>query len=85
MDKYIKISLAILFFICLQSMAYGYYQLVRLIALAGFAILAYMSNDQGRETETIIYVCLGLLFRRFIKIALGRQFWNIIDVVVGIG
>lgn len=85
MDKYLKVSLAILFFICLLSMPYGYYQLVRFIALAGFAILAYMSNEQGRKTETIIYVCLGLLFQPFIKIALGRQLWNIIDVVVGIG
>ena len=85
MDKYIKIGLAILFFICLLSMPYGYYQLVRFIALAGFAILAYMSNEQGRKTETIIYVCLGLLFQPIIKIALGRQLWNIMDVIVGIG
>ncbi len=85
MDKIIKIILAVLFFVCLFNMPYGYFQLVRFAALIGFAILAYMSNEQGRQTETIIYVCLGLLFQPFIKIALGRQLWNIIDVLVGIG
>jgi hypothetical protein len=84
-ENIIKVILSLLFFGCLLNMPYGYFQLVRFIALAGFAILAYMSNEQGRKTETIIYVCLGLLFQPFIKIALGRQLWNIIDVVVGIG
>ena len=80
----IKIILSILFFVCLLNMPYGYFQLVRFVALVGFAILAYMANEQGRKTEVIIYVCLGILFQPFFKIALGRQIWNIVDVVVGI-
>jgi hypothetical protein len=28
---------------------------------------------------------LALLFQPFIKIALGRDIWNIVDVIVGIG
>jgi len=32
-----------------------------------------------------IYGGLVLLFQPFFKIALGRQIWNILDVVVGIG
>lgn len=85
MNNAIKIVLAILFFLCLADIPYGYYQLVRFIALVGFTILAYKENEQGRKTEAIIYVCLGILFQPFVKIALGRQIWNIIDVVVGIG
>ena len=84
-DNIIKVILSLLFFVCLLNMPYGYFQLVRFVALICFAILAYKSKEQGRKTETIIYVCLGLLFQPFIKIALGRQLWNIIDVVVGIG
>lgn len=80
----IKIILSILFFVCLLNMPYGYFQLVRFVALVGFAILAYTANEQGQKTETIIYVCLGILFQPFFKIALGRQIWNIVDVVVGI-
>jgi len=66
-------------------MPYGYFQLVRFVALIGFAILAYSSNEQGHKTEIIVYVCLAILFQPLVKIALGRQMWNIVDVMVGIG
>lgn len=81
----IKIVLAILFFICLLEMPYGFYQFVRFAGLVGFAILAYQANQQGRQTEMFIYAGLALLFQPFFKIALGRQMWNIVDVVVGLG
>ena len=85
MTNAIKIVLAILFFLCLADMPYGFYQFVRLAGLIGFAVLAYQANQQGRQTEMIIYGGLALLFQPFFKIALGRQMWNIVDVVVGIG
>ena len=85
MDKAIKIILAILFFLCLADMPYGFYQFVRFAGLIGFAILAYQANQQGRQTEMIIYGGLALLIQPFFKIALGREMWNIVDVVVGIG
>lgn len=81
----LKIILAILFFLCLADMPYGFYQFVRFAGLIGFAILAYQANQQGRHTEMIIYGGLALLFQPFFKIALGREIWNIVDMVVGIG
>jgi hypothetical protein len=66
-------------------MPYGYYQFVRFIGLIGFAILAYESNNQSRPKEIFIYCGLALLFQPFIKIALGRDVWNTVDVIVGIG
>ena len=85
MDRAIKIILAILFFLCLADMPYGFYQFVRFAGLIGFAILAYQANQQGRQTEMLIYAGLALLFQPFFKIALGREIWNIVDVIVGIG
>ena len=85
MERTIKILLAILFFLCLADMPYGFYQFVRFAGLIGFAILAYQANQQGRQTEMIIYGGLALLFQPFFKIALGREIWNIVDVIVGIG
>ena len=85
MEKIIKISLAIFLFLCLADMPYGFYQFVRFAGLIGFAVLAYQANQQGRQTEMIIYGGLALLFQPFFKIALGRQMWNTVDVVVGIG
>ena len=83
-ENIIKVILSLLFFVCLLNMPYGYFQLVRFVALVGFAILAYTANEQGRKTEAIMYVCLGILFQPLVKIALGRQIWIIVDVLVGV-
>lgn len=80
----IKVALAILMFLCLLDMPYGFYQFVRFVALIGFGILAYKANREDRQTEMIIYGGLALLFQPFFKIALGREMWNIVDVIVGI-
>lgn len=85
MDKIIKIVLAVLLFLCLAKMPYGYYQFVRFAGLIGFAILAYQANQQNKQTEMIVYGALALLFQPLFKIALGRELWNIVDVIVGIG
>ena len=85
MAKAIKIILAIMFFLCLADMPYGYYELLRFVAMVGFVILANDSRQQDRQTEMIIYIGLALLFQPFFKIALGREMWNIVDVIVGVG
>lgn len=85
MEKFIKILLAILFFVCLLDMPYGFYQLVRFVALVGFALLAYQSYEKESKNAMIIYIGLGLLFQPFFKVALGREIWNIVDVIVGLG
>ncbi len=85
MNNIIKIVLAILFFLCLLDMPYGFYQLVRFSGLLGFALLAYKSYEEDRSTEVIIYAGLALLFQPFFKVSLGREIWNIVDVVVGLG
>lgn len=81
----IKIVLSVLFFLCLLDMPYGFYQFVRFVALIGFGILAYKANEENMNTEMIIYGGLALLFQPLFKIALGREIWNIVDVIVGIG
>jgi len=85
MDKIIKIVLALLLFICLANMPYGYYQLVRFAGLIGFTILAYKAYEINQRTGMIIFVGLALLFQPFFKISLGREIWNIVDVIVGVG
>ena len=81
----IKVIISILFLLCLADMPYGYYHFVRFAGLLGFVLLAYKAHEQGRQIEMIIYGGFALLFQPFFKIALGRQIWNIVDVVVGIG
>ena len=85
MESVIKIILSILFFVCLSDMPYGYYQIVRFAGLLGFVILAYKAYEQNRQIEMIIYIGLALLFQPFFKVALGRQVWNVVDIIVGLG
>ena len=81
-SRIIKIGLAILLFLCLLKMPYGYYQMVRVVSMIGFGILALSAKE---DKERWIYIVLWLLFQPFIKVALGRVLWNVVDVVVAIG
>ena len=85
MEKSIKIALAMLLFICLVDMPYGYYQLVRFVSLGVFSYLAFKEFENSNQTIALLYVGLAILFQPFVKIALGREIWTIVDVVVGIG
>ena len=81
-SRIIKIGLAILLFLCLLKMPYGYYQMVRVVSMIGFGILALSAKE---DKERWINIVLCLLFKPFIKVALGRVLWNVVDVVVAIG
>ncbi|MBS1647272.1 MAG: hypothetical protein JST67_08020 [Bacteroidetes bacterium] len=80
----VKIILVALFFICLLNMPYGFYQFVRFAGMLGFAFLAYQANEEKKQTEMIVYTTLALLFQPFFKIVLGREIWNVVDVITGI-
>lgn len=84
MYNLLKISLAILLFLCLANMPYGYYQFVRFAAMLVFAILAYDAAERKAGIEVILCIGLALLFQPFVKVALGRTMWNIVDVIVAI-
>jgi hypothetical protein len=83
-ENIIKLILSVLLLVCVLDMPYGYYQLIRFIALLGFAFLSYQANKSNRQIEMLIYIALALLFQPIFKVSLGRQLWNIVDVVVGI-
>lgn len=85
MEKAIKIILTLMLFTCLLDMPYGYYQLVRFTAMDVFGYLAFISFERQERAAGYVYVLLALLFQPFFKVALGRELWNVVDVVVGVG
>ena len=85
MFKTIQITLAIMMFICLADVPYGYFQFVRFAALIVFGILAFEASEKGNQNGFILYLALAILFQLFIKISLGRELWNAVDVITGIG
>ncbi len=83
--KFLPIFLSVILLLCLAPMPYGYFILVRFIAMVGFGYMAFQYFKQRKEVLTWTFVILTLLFQPFAKIALGRTVWNIVDVIVAIG
>lgn len=85
MMKQLYLLLAAMLLLCLAPMPYGYFVLVRFVAMVAFGAMA-LKYYQERKSE-LMWTCatLALLFQPFAKIALGRLIWNIVDVVVAIG
>jgi hypothetical protein len=80
----IRVILAVLLLVCLADMPYGYYELVRFLALVGFGYLAFEARTKNDNT-VVVYILLALLFQPFFKLSLGRTIWNVVDVIVGVG
>lgn len=85
MEKVIKIVLAALLVLCLADMPYGYFQFVRFAGMLVFGYFAYTANERGSKVEAVVFVVLAVLFQPLIKISLGREIWNIVDVIVAVG
>ncbi|MBQ4389082.1 MAG: hypothetical protein II824_03805 [Bacteroidales bacterium] len=82
LQRGLYIGLAIALILCLFPMPYGFYQFVRFAAMAIFAYLAYCENKNGHVDRIILFIVLAILFQPFAKIALGRDLWNIVDIIV---
>jgi hypothetical protein len=65
-------------------MPYGYYQLVRFVSMLVFVFLGFKELEKENQNIAYLYFGLAILFQPFLKIALGRELWNLVDVVVGI-
>ena len=79
---YIYLGMAALLLLCLFHMPYGFYTLVRFIAMVAFAYLAYLEFNSKSIDRMVVFIALAVLFQPFVKIALGRAVWNIVDVAV---
>lgn len=66
-------------------MPYGYYQFVRLAAAIFFVVTAMDEFQTNRNQIGLVFLGLAILFQPLMKIALGRELWNILDVIIGIG
>jgi len=83
-DEIYNIDFICIIVLCLVPMPYGFYQLVRFLAMVVFGVMAYQYYNQKNETLAVVFGALALLFQPLFKIVLGRVLWNIIDVVVAI-
>ena len=82
MMAYLKLILAVLLLLCLAPMPYGYYNLVRFVAMVAFGVMAYQYVQERRKALAVVFGALALLFQPFMKVVLGRTVWNVVDVSV---
>jgi hypothetical protein len=81
MQTPIKLLLSLLLLLCLVDMPYGYYQFVRFISSILFAYFAYVEREKNTKWM-VFYIAMAILFQPFLKISLGRELWNVVDVIV---
>ena len=80
----IGLVLAVALIVCLFPMPYGYYNLVRFVAMIIFGCMASNFYKNEKMPLCVIAGSLALLFQPFMKIVLGRTLWNVVDVIVAI-
>lgn len=83
--KYISLILALLLLLCLLQMPYGYYMFIRFLSTVVFGIYAYRYYEVKKKGLAVTFTVLALLFQPFIKVALGRGLWNVVDIIVAVG
>ena len=82
--KLLYLFLAAMMLLCLAPMPYGYFQLVRFVAMIVFGLMAYHYYQNQKMVATWVFGALALLFQPIYKIALGRVVWNLVDVIVAL-
>ena len=82
--KQLYLFLAAMMLLCLAPMPYGYFQLVRFVAMIVFGLMAYHYYQNQKIAATWVFGALALLFQPIYKIALGRVVWNVVDVIVAL-
>ena len=82
--KHLKLFMAAMLLLCLLQMPYGFYTLLRLVAMMAFAVMAVQYYHAKRDALTVLFGTMALLFQPFAKVALGRSVWNIVDVAVAV-
>ena len=77
--KHLKLFMAAMLLLCLLQMPYGFYTLLRLVAMMAFAVMAVQYYHAKRDALTVLFGAMALLFQPFAKVALGRSVWNIVE------
>jgi len=80
-ERVLKMVMAIMFLSCLLDWDYFYFQLVRSIGMIGFFILGIKQRRDGNELLSYIWLFSAVLINPLIKVSLGRELWNVVDVI----
>lgn len=81
----ICIILAVILLVCLFPWPYEWYLFVRFLTMVVMAYLTYQFYARGQMRRAVVAAVVALLFQPFIKLNLGRELWQIADVLLALG
>lgn len=55
------------------------------MATVVFGYMAYSYYQKNKKEMAVVNGALAILFQPFVKLALGRDVWNFVDIIVAIG
>lgn len=79
--QHLNIAVALALLVCLLPMPYGYYTLVRLVAMVLFGILSFGFFARHNTPLYLLCAFMACLFQPLVKFPLGREMWMLVDVV----
>jgi len=79
-----RISSALILFIALADLPYGYYRFVRLFTFAVCAYSFYKAYSIKDKVFSWIFGIIAFVFNPLYPLYLGKELWQIVDVVSGI-
>lgn len=80
----IQVTGAAVLLLCVLPLPYGFFMLVRVAMTIIGGYLAYKYYEEDNTTLALTFCGIVLLFQPFFKIALGRELWLIVDIIVAI-
>jgi uncharacterized membrane protein YccC len=81
-----RIAAAIMLFLALARLPYGYYTLLRFVVCGTTAYGAYFAStdEQKKPAWAWTFGIIAILFNPFIPIHLSRDIWAVIDVAIAL-
>lgn len=80
----IQLAGAAILLLCIFPLPYGFFTIVRVVTTIISLYLAYTYFTQNKKELAITFTIVAVLFQPFIKLALGREVWLVVDVLVAV-
>lgn len=80
----IQLAGAAILLLCIFPLPYGFFTIVRVVTTIISLYLAYTYFTQDKKELAITFTTVAVLFQPFIKLALGREVWLVVDVLVAV-
>lgn len=75
---------AVMLFLGVATLPYGYYTLLRLVVCGVAAFAAFITYERKNKILPWVFGFLALLFNPIVKIHLPKGVWALIDIGTGI-